>query len=322
MLPVGGQDLRLKLVEHDIFAPDGRDIIEISPEGEEIVVGRVTARTFYGNVVGQPGSNAALTIDGGVDALYGAIHHDGILYHLYTESLLEATLLGSDWLSAPGPAIHSAVSHPSDASDEPTLFGWPNKHTYIRIVASAWYAWENDWTVRVTDAFNQQHAMWDNQVYVHQSIGPFMAMSNVASTDCYVILGAFESFVENGLATEAWAQDSFQLFAHNDGSICEGAAYAIPSESQYIPHNSKKMTSWIEAWDNDIGDAYNPTYSYHLGLISAQELSHNYGEWDHPTTCGTTCNVMYPAATQAPNMGFWWTQTSHNRIYMDTNWQL
>lgn len=325
-LVVAGHLLRLVLVEHDIFAPGGRAIVHVDENFTQTIVGEVTARAFQGQVKDVEPSAAVVTFDGPKEAIRGTVFLDDRAYFLRTTNIDGLVLLETTWEedSTPTPAART----PHALVGGVGILGTGNKYTFVRPVASTQYAADPTWTTHVTDVFNQQHAMWDNQVFMHQSVGPFTTvMENVATGSCSTLLASFRSFVAAGIQS-GWLQDAYQLFAHNELD-CVGLAYSAPTHEDQLTLGSAEMTTVIEAHDHSIWDNYDPDNSYHLGLVSAQELSHNYGEFEHSYSCrawdfwGSCIDYNVMAAGEDPDdMGFWWTETSHGRIYDDSFHQL
>lgn len=202
------------------------------------------------------------------------------------------------------------------------------KNSYIRVFADTSFRnYASNWATRITNAFNEQHAMWDNQPEIHQYVVGFHAVNWAFSTNCGAHLDSFEAEIQSGQTAGIYAasDDAYQLFTGiNMNALGCANSPTPPSISSYT------ASSVLVAVDHDVlSNHYDPDESQNLGIVSATELGHVYGEESHPTNtrcewywpwgaCGQTTSNVMSAGIAMDDRGFWFTSgsstASENRI--------
>lgn len=314
-LPVAGRE-RVLLLEARDFIVD-RTIVGAEVGGASRVVGYVTAMPYRGVVEGDEDDLALITIDAARRALIGTIYLDnrGIQVEYHDGEVLAAPtgVMVSTW---------QEVDMVPPVRRDP-IGVLASYNTGIVVVGDSLYA-VGDWTTRVTQAFNEQHDMWYQYPALNQWIYSFRTMNHYSTTDADALLAYFKSWTTRF----SWPSsvDAFQLFAANDiyrkSVNVIGLGNSIAGDAEKLLHGTSEMVSAVEGWDHSSIDSYNPYNTRHLGIASATELGHNYGEWEHPQNYDSTrggYNIM-AGGTAIWLRSFWFTTQSNGRI-IDDSWE-
>lgn len=343
LLPGPGDSVIPVLVrEYDLFKEGEKKVQYVDGEGNLLWEEPLLVWTYNGHVLGDEQSHVSLTFD--TAGFMGSVSSDG--FRATYRMLAPNTPMGEDqvspmlarfygdappqWVGVPIPCvIRGVVESPViqnclDAVDGLSTFVphhhtstdlTPVNHRYIDVkpYADDYHTDEHGSSAgntRITDAFNEQHAMWDNSLSppIHQVILSITRNTSNYSTssNCDTHLAAFRDATTHPSGAEAG-----QLFTGKNLSGCYGVAYVSNSG----PGNpSINRDSLLEDADHSIWDYYDPDEDDDRGLVSAQEIAHNWGEPDHPQDkSGGFYNVM-ASGTDHDKRDFWFTSGSITRL--------
>ena len=282
-IPVRGHDITLELRERDLFGERGREVWEVSDDATKArLVGYVTARALVGHVHGVQETHATITLDSGTNSLFGTVRMNERAYSLIGEPDASGqTMLRTVWDEKP-------ESLPTQ--EEGGIGAMAIRYTYIRVFSDLNYRnYASNWQTRITNAFNEQHSMWDSYTEIHQYHGPFTSITGAWSSDCGSHIDSFESHVQSGINSGTYVgDDAYELFTGVDLS----GVYGCANSYNTITMGSKDATAILEAVDHSAFDTYDPDESHNLGILSATELGHVYGEEDHPQD--ERCEAWWP----------------------------
>lgn len=274
-LPVRGQMLTFDLAEHDLFGERGREVYDISDTGVATLVGFVTARPLSGSVRGIEPSRVVVTIDSGTSSIFGTVYMNDRAYSLVGEPDKSGkTVLRTIW---------DENTRPTDIPTPPESIGiLAIRDTYVRVFSDTNFRnYASNWQTRITNAFNEQHSMWDSYTEIHQYHGPFTSITGAWSGNCSTHLASFSSAVQTGINSGTYTgSDAFELFTGVDLDAYGCAYTATPGNTLTLGTSS--AVAILEAVDQSCCDTYDPDESQNLGIVSATELGHVYGEEDHP----------------------------------------
>lgn len=346
LVPSPDGALLLAILEYDLFAP-GEKKVQYGPSEDNILYEEeLLVWTYQGKVVGDENSNVALTFD--IAGIYGTVRTGAL--RITFEPEFPAMPMGTDLQSSTLARFNGERSVPQVLDREvacatvgiiaaPLLsncglgivaealpdMGLADvsfvvfEFADVKPYADSYHTSDHGSTAgntRITDAFNQQHNMWDTYVEIHQTIlAIFRSTSNYStSSTCETHLTAFT----NTHSTSSGA-DAYQLFTGKDLSDCNAYAW----EPQTAGTMVSSRDSVIEDTDHSIWDTYDPDEDDDRGLVSAQEIAHNWGEPDHPQdTNGNGCYNVMASGTDHDNRCFFFTSGTISRIESATTGNL
>jgi len=174
-----------------------------------------------------------------------------------------------------------------------------------------------NYATRIANALGAQESMWQ-KVDISIKLSSVKATPNFSdSGDCGTHLSAFKQGHTRDSTADAW-----QLFTGKDLNLL-GCGYRNPSPGAIRERNSRD--SIVESQDESNWDSYDPDETSDLGLVSGHELSHNWGEPDHPRdtrNCGGwVCYNIMADAVDPDVQEFWHTSGSKARIKQATKGQ-
>lgn len=177
-----------------------------------------------------------------------------------------------------------------------------------------------DYASRIPAAYGYVNAMFQTETDIDLSVysiwaGPwnFNAINNCG--------GVGDAGLENYRG--AWVAshlfngpNAYSLFHAIDGQASwAGCGANSQLQNRHTLETNKDAVHAVYAkdWAQFPADLYDPDVTSHLGLAVGHELTHNAGEWQHPSdgTCPNT-NLMGPGPFQCRNA--WRTATTQQRV--------
>lgn len=151
-----------------------------------------------------------------------------------------------------------------------------------------------DWYNRIVSAYNQGWAMWSQETNIHPLYyPPEQAPHNFAQSGNDGGLAVFNGWVHTlgltgpnsyGLFQAAnepgWNPAGLggQAYTHKDSSYCDTLSYqSRPIDNNSCPSHMIVAKDWYSS------DTWAPDDTWTLGLGANHELTHNAGEWCHPS---------------------------------------
>ncbi len=173
----------------------------------------------------------------------------------------------------------------------------------------------SNYATRIANAFAIQRAMWDAytcNILVLNNIEA-LPYNYSSSGTCSTHLLHFRQFNE-----EEWGINAYQLFTGIELNDCDGIGYKESAGVQakhYYGYRTENPNNWwddrlslIEAVDhNRWSDSNDPDEQSDLGLVSAQEIGHNWGEPSHPQSAQNYRYNVMADGTIYDDRDFWMT---------------
>lgn len=133
----------------------------------------------------------------------------------------------------------------------------------------------SNFATRIANGIAAQADMWREQtcIYLGEYAVYAPGWNYSTSSNCSTHLNSFKNLYSPSVP----GTDASQLYTGLDMD-CQGIGYK-PTYSGNIARNPYNL---VEAVNHHWYDTYDPDSSFDLGLVSAHELGHNWGERDHP----------------------------------------